>query len=637
MNDRAKVIAVSAPGIAPWKCCGEDKVPDVSSEGHDFTIGMILDETTSLAQVEHGPPGDDKKLVNEFRSIWGEKAELRRFKDGSITESVVFECDGTLEQRALLVARMTAYILSKHFNVNNENGVVYWSGLGNRFLKAPGSDIFLNSFQPIMDAFVSLSKQLKSLKELPLSISHLQPVSDALRYSSVFIPRPFKKNSKDILTPLELIIQFESSNRWPDDLIAIQNMKRAFFVRISELIEEAYPGTSCEISTGFGTNLFDSGFLDILHISGYTFRCRIHHDREEYLVRKAVEAVSKTPGKLMEQQKSEEKIYMDIYHYKPTHAHLMNNLCLRYPFLGTTIRLIKRWAGAHLLLSTKHSSGIPAEILELLSASVYLNPAPYSHPAAGFTGFVRALYLISSFDWQTDPLIIELEQGKMTTDIRGKIIDNFAKLSKSGTGHIPMFIAHEKDLDSSWWNITKINIKLIDRLKVFCKSTLGHLSQRLEAGAEHDVAPLFVTPTKGYSAVLHLDCSRLPQYCQNITYDPSVGPKQRSKFKNTPTNEDLQLQALSQFNIITDFYLPELSQKFSEVCMLFYDPYGGDKICVVWNPSVLKSSIFKIGQGFNFKKKPDEDNDSVEINKLAILSEMQRLGTGICLSVSIFD
>jgi U3 small nucleolar RNA-associated protein 22 len=627
LNDRIKLVSVSSPGIQPWKI--NEVVPETESEAVDFTIGYVLDETLSLAQVEHGPSGNDLQNTKEFRELWGEKAELRRFKDGSITESVVFECDGTLEQRALLVCRMTAFLLSKHFKVNNEQGVVYWSGLGNRFLKPPGIDTFGNSFQPIMNAFVSLSKQLKSLKELPLSISHIQPVSDALRYSSVFIPRPYSKNNKDILTPLELIIIFESSGRWPDDLKAIQNMKKAFFVRISELIESAYVATVCSISTGLGSSLFDAGYIDIRHESGYTFRCRIHHDREEHLVHQAVIEAKKTPGVILDERKREEEIYKEIYHICPNHAHLIGNLCLRFPFMGTTIRLLKRWAACHLLLSTENSCGIPSQVFELIAASIYLNPAPYSSPAAGFVGFVRALYLISNFDWQSDPLILELEPGKLTSELRGQIVDTFESLAKAGSGHISLFIAHEKDLDSSWFKSTKIHIKLVERLKMFCKATLGHLVQRLESGAEHDVAPLFVTPTKGFGAVIHLDCSKLPQYCQNITFEPSVAPKRTSKFINAPTSCDLELAKLSQFNVVS-YYLKDLQDIFSDVCMFFYDPYGGDKICIVWKP-VGKTLKFKVACGFNAMK---VDEESIEINKDAILAEIFRLGTGICLSVS---
>ena len=38
-----------------------------------------------------GPSADDKVLATAFRQFWGDKSELRRFKDGAIVEAVVWQ------------------------------------------------------------------------------------------------------------------------------------------------------------------------------------------------------------------------------------------------------------------------------------------------------------------------------------------------------------------------------------------------------------------------------------------------------------------------------------------------------------------------------------------------------------------
>ena len=56
-------------------------------------VGLILDTEHAFRLVDHGPAADntDSEAARQFRDLWGDKAELRRFKDGSITESVVWE------------------------------------------------------------------------------------------------------------------------------------------------------------------------------------------------------------------------------------------------------------------------------------------------------------------------------------------------------------------------------------------------------------------------------------------------------------------------------------------------------------------------------------------------------------------
>ena len=142
LNKRVRVISLTTPPLARWAL---DTAVPVPATAADLTLGLILDHEHALAPVEKGPPGDaSPALLDAFRATWGDRAQLCRFADGAITHSVTFACDGTLEQRALLVARMTAFLLSKHYGIAPDDGVVYWAGLGNRFLKPPGKSNILS-------------------------------------------------------------------------------------------------------------------------------------------------------------------------------------------------------------------------------------------------------------------------------------------------------------------------------------------------------------------------------------------------------------------------------------------------------------------------------------------------------------
>jgi hypothetical protein len=51
-------------------------------------VGLDLDPAHAARIVDRGPAADDAAAAAAFRAFWGDKAELRRFKDGSIVEAV---------------------------------------------------------------------------------------------------------------------------------------------------------------------------------------------------------------------------------------------------------------------------------------------------------------------------------------------------------------------------------------------------------------------------------------------------------------------------------------------------------------------------------------------------------------------
>lgn len=54
-------------------------------------LGAILDTAEAPRLVDVGPPAEDKAASQAFRAFWGDKSELRRFQDGVIAESVVWD------------------------------------------------------------------------------------------------------------------------------------------------------------------------------------------------------------------------------------------------------------------------------------------------------------------------------------------------------------------------------------------------------------------------------------------------------------------------------------------------------------------------------------------------------------------
>jgi U3 small nucleolar RNA-associated protein 22 len=98
------------------------------SECMFILVGVLLDKEKHQRKVERGPPavpasevsccGESpaERAVREFKDFWGDQAQLRRFKDGSILESVVWE-DAEFSPLAHdLIENIARYIVSRHLH-----------------------------------------------------------------------------------------------------------------------------------------------------------------------------------------------------------------------------------------------------------------------------------------------------------------------------------------------------------------------------------------------------------------------------------------------------------------------------------------------------------------------------------------
>ena len=434
LNNRTTLIATHVqedPKNSSWSI--SSNIP--SKINTVLYIGMNLHQEHSLKSVEYGPSPEDVENVREFKRLWADKSELRRFKDGSIVESVVFENTGVFECRSLIVSKMVSHLISVHAGIN-EN-VSSWNG-SNMFpftqspAKADLGETAI-SFKLVMETFDNFCKMFQKIDGLALTVSSVLPASSHLSYTSTFIPQPTSHTEfVKFNEPMEVVVRFEKSARWPDDFKMIQEMKLAFYTKLAEGFMKAWKGcvalVSCDDSTavtattqilGKSSTLLQ-GFIDITSPNGFTFRCRIHNEREGLLLEQAIRQPNAPPSSLIV-SKHELEVYNYIFQTTPHHTSQIKNLCVQYPSLPHTIRLVKRWLSSHMLLSAH----IPEDVVELLCVSVYKNPAPWNTPASVFSGFSRVLNLISTHDWENTPLLVELENGGLSEQVKTGIEDLF--------------------------------------------------------------------------------------------------------------------------------------------------------------------------------------------------------------------
>jgi U3 small nucleolar RNA-associated protein 22 len=382
---------------------------------------------------------------------------MRRFKDGSILESVVFSSDGSFEDRAYVLQKMMTFLIKRHMGVALQEGKSYISNPFFQLLKAPGIDLETQkSFGMVTEAFALLSKQLRSLKELPLGVASVKMSHPGLYFCSAIVPQShpdehtFNNGYRPYIESMDVVIELEKSGHWPDNLFKIQQMKIAFYLKMAQNLTTLYPGTVCRVSVGERDNIMSCGWIDVTISPGFKFRCRIHSEREKHLLDQEKESDTSLS----------KAMYERIYVHSPIHSSKLYNLCLTYPFLPVTIRIMKRWIGVHML-----SNHVSDQIIELLCAFIFIRTGTLAAPGSSWCALFRVWNLLATHDWKLEPLIIELKRGEMTEDLRNRILSKF-KSFKTGS----MFLATEDDPEAVLY--PRIQPIIINRLKALSSSCI---------------------------------------------------------------------------------------------------------------------------------------------------------------------
>ncbi|KAG0297764.1 hypothetical protein BGZ96_004955 [Linnemannia gamsii] len=660
LTDRIHLVTTRYEPLGNWAT--SSSAPDFGADSV-ITIGLLLNAAECARLVDLGPPADNLEAANVFRTLWGNKAELRRFKDGSILESAVWEAQGS-DARHLIVGQMIGYLLKHHFAVPHDS-VHYWAGQLNKFIQYNSKVIperlfdnkiaAANGFQTVVTAFEALSKAVKNAEDMPLDFN---------------VPATHFPDSAQYVEPLDVIIQFETSQKWPDNLKAIQRMKTAFYLRLADKIKyKGMRATAVEETADDSLGL--NGYLDVRVAPGFLFRCRIAYDKEINLCEDII-SDRKSSQSLKEQHQKALDIYNRHFVQAPMHTFLMHALAHKYPSLSQTIRLTKRWVSAHWLAPYFND-----EALELLSAAVYSDPAPWAAPASGFAGFARVLSLLSTWDWKHEPLVVDLN-GEMTAKERDDIRHNFANTRKNmiasnsasspqtkttsiSSDHASMFIATNKDTFSKWWTWQSPSPMMVARLKALAKTSLDHMLKVTAASATTSSSALnalFITPTAQYDVVIDLDPAMCTRYAQNLSPDAQYFVTKGDKYKNLGTFQKSVFgeQILIGFDPAAE-YLAELQRTYGDIALFFHDRYGGTQIGVLWNPNALSPRAWKVNLGFNSKPADVNKDGVLEVAKEqstkakngkttggskmvvpnieALMSEIERIGHGLVRSVQV--
>ncbi|KAF2707452.1 Nrap protein [Pleomassaria siparia CBS 279.74] len=653
LTDRVTALAFLIPDERDWDVSASKPPED---QRRSIIINIATDPANANRAVDHGPAAENKKEAALFRQFWGDKAELRRFKDGSILESVVWSLKDT---SAPVLEQIISFVLQKHIGVEAADKTRFISDSFAHLIPAGRiqGQSGVSSFLPCMNALAVVEKDLRALEGLPLTIRHIFAADPRLRYSTVEPPTTTMANS--IHVPASLVIQFEGSARWPDDLCAIQRTKIAFLLKLTDLLSEAQPTYSTRVGLENPSQPSQNqAFLDVVAPSGFAFRLRVHHDREATLLDRQLK--DKTlDGQSRESAAAALASYKRDFINIPAHTQVLQTLCTRYLALSPAIRLTKRWFASHLLLP--HFS---AELIELLVVRSFLQPHPWPVPSCATTGFLRTISWISRWDWRHVPLIVDFSStfSNNPTDLEGtgpkgmksedveKIQTRFEAWRRidPAMNRVVLFAATNLDNEgTTWTNKAKPEKVVAARMTALAKATtdlmkaendrvlsisIGEVEQTEKTEA-FDPERVFVSHVQEYDIVLHLS--------------PKHSTSAKKKLK--PAYKNLQVQQTNGSSDVVcgfhpvELFVEDLQSVYGDAILWFWNPEKTDLIAGIWNPSVAGVRSWKVKAGWNsvplfVTGKDDEHKEQgveIQVNKGAICNEIARLGGELITRIEV--
>ncbi|KAJ4387965.1 U3 snoRNP protein [Gnomoniopsis smithogilvyi] len=611
LGDRVKLIHLEP--LSNLDTATEDLKSLPHTDHSAILVGIIFDAANMARQVDHGPTVEEKEAAKAFRQFWGDKSELRRFKDGSILESLIW----TQTSPLALCEEITRYILKQHLRLDDEHLQFHGKGFS-AVVPIKSSDS--SSFQACRRAFSVFEQDLRDLTDLPLQIRSVTATAPELRYASVrpptfdLVKRPGQA--------MDTAIYFEASGKWPENLAAIQRTKIAFLLKIGESLSASKPSTVCQVGLEEAEAETENlAFLDVTYEEGAIFRLRIHSDLEQSLLER------RTKDKTMDQRVRTEgaqllAYFKRLYTILPLHTQTIATYCGRFPALSPTIRLVKRWFDSH-----KLSYHFLEEMLELLALRVFLEPYPWQAPSSATTGFLRTLQFLARWDWRVEPLILDTSEelvGSERSAIETRL-EAWRKIDPS-MSHTTLFVATTHDTSGTAYSIHRgrpYPSKVVaTRMTTLARSACKWVKDN---GVTLEPKTLFQPSLKNYDILIHLKSGTL----KAVSQGNATG--KQSHFKNLDGRTGKTPEPVVQRG--PRMLLQQFENLLSGPLLLFHGAPDDMTIGGIWNPQIQRRT-FRVNLPCSFRPvDQDLDNESeevVEVNREGIIAELARIG-GDCI------
>ncbi|KAI8965546.1 Nrap protein [Daldinia sp. FL1419] len=616
LGDRAQLIHIDVPGAATWSVSAS--VPKTKKTS--ILVGVIIDPLKASQARDYGPPYEQKKESAKFREFWGEKADLWQFPDGNIVESLDWTEHNYLGFPGICEA-IIRYILKFRLKVSDGDLEFYGRDMPSVISYAPSEKV---AFDEARQAFETLERDIRNLEDLPLHVKQVAPISTELRRTSLSAPEfNFRK---PLLRPMEVVVSFEVSGKWPENLAAIQRAKVAFLLKIASSLEEVKEDVKTHI--GLENTARDDenlAFLDIVYEDGASFRLRVYSDLEESLLDR------RTKDQTIERHVRTEAaellaLYKRMYINLPLHNQTISTFCTRFPALSSSIRLTKHWFNSH-----KLSCHFSEEVIELFVLQAFLRPYPWQAPSSAITGFLRTLLLLSRWDWRDEPLVVDSADSLSTSQRLeiGTRLKAWRKIDPNMNRTV-LFVATSHDVSGVAYTNDGPTKVVATRMTSLARSACKAIKEK---GVDLGMRSLFQSPLRDYDVLLHLSSKAL----KSITRGDA---SRRSQYKNL--NGETGMRALPLLEPPAQSLLRQLRAMYSSPLLFFHGGPDDTVIGCLWNPQLhprgftahMPCSLMPSG-GSRSSVDSDRGSQVYEVNRHGILAEMARVGGDVIERIEV--
>ncbi|KAK6465065.1 Nrap protein [Scheffersomyces coipomensis] len=630
LGDRITSLFIKSEKVSNYFPISKRKPTNTTNS---YIIGLKLNPDECDKLVTRGPNNDEQELGLKFRSFWGSKASLRRFKVGTIQHCVVW----TPSDNEPLVLSIIKFALDLHLHSEISHHLSteitsFTSKLPLPLLPSASNQVASSSasFTALRSAFDNMNKIITNL-DLPLGVKSISAASTGLRFSSLLQPVPFAVSNPDFWN--EVVLQFETSTRWPDELSSLEKTKTAFLLKINELLNNNTTYKSFITKDDSIPFNEDISLLNVLTPEGFGFKIRVLTERDEVLYLRAV-ANSEKQKALMQD------VYLKFnqkYIGAVKHTRTVTQLAHHFQFYSSTVRLFKLWLDSQLLL--QHFTD---ELIELIALKSFVDPAPYSVPHSLENGFLQILNFVANWNWKEESLVLDLVKSTVTDDdekLNDKLTvqayrvieQNFETIRSNDPSGIKtqFFVASKEDPSGILWS-NQLALPISSRLTALSRVAIQLIKKDGLSDATLDL--IFTPALKDYDFVINVKSA-------NLTTSSGVLPP--NTFKNlinplTSFPDDIT----TKYDLI-QAYVDELNKKFGNAIIFSSRKFtgiseGGDSNYVtgIFVPMALNKKKFRVNVGINTKPVEDSTGEIV-INKEAIYNQMTLLGGDLVQSIKI--
>ncbi|XP_059610144.1 nucleolar protein 6 [Phlebotomus argentipes] len=604
LSNRVISLCPLALKEAKWSA-NEDPQPVNNSA--TLSIGLIVNPKEALDVVVKGPQANEPEAL-EFRSFWGEKSQLRRFKDGSITEACVWApSSSSLTRKRMICRDIVRHLLSHHLEVSEESVGKFCTYVGNQLnCEIPASesskggkyrdgyDTEMMSLHVIQE-FDALGKILRSLEDLPLEITGVQGTSAVFRYCDPIENFPngycVSHEGWKIFYGKQIydgVLQLSVSGKWPDDVDAIGKLKQAFYLELAKKLTKS--GVKFSRVSGNAIEILKEGFI---------FRFKLAHTKELMLRKQVlINGISK-------QRDSPESVQFEKELFiLPRLSSALNGIHQQFNSFGPTVCLAKRWL--YWQLFDQHLW--PDECTELLVASLFTKGGAFLPAFQPQVGFLRFLHLIAYTNWQSEMIIVNFNESLSQEEI-SKMEGNFLS-SRDNFPPLTIVTSFDSSKHSIWSKSAPI-LQVLVRVSLLAKQMLDSVENDLVSGVL-EVEKLFRQHQfDSFDVVIKIDAGNVNFEAQNATKEMQ---KKRLPVEFSPAKR----------------FLEDLRSAFGSVALFFANPLKEDVIGVFWKPNIGDRTDFRISTLNGHTTKSD---GQIQLHTEKIVRDFEIMGEGLELEI----